>query len=207
MTLQATVGRGLIFILLLVLGMPAGAATVATVERVAGTVEIGSPAYQALGVGAAIAQGDVITTQVGARLELRFIDGMVLILGENARMQIDTLVYDPDDQIGQAAVQVAQGAFRVISGGIAKLPDHPFHLITPFATIGVRGTDFWGGPLDDPFAMVSLDGTVIITTPAGTTILTKGQGVEIKSLGGGTTAPHPWSPDKTSRAISTITFP
>jgi len=200
--------RGLVLMLGFFLALPAGAAPVATVSRIAGTAELLAVPPLALGEGSGIGMGDTILTQGGARVELRFIDGMVLTLGENARMVIDTLVYDPAATEAQASLRVSQGAFRVITGGIAKQPDHPFRLITPYASIGVRGTDFWGGALDDdPFAMVALDGAVVITTPKGTTLLTKGQGIEIKALGDGATTPHPWGRDKTDRAVGTVTFP
>ena len=196
----------LMFLALILCG-PVHAASVGWVTRLAGEAEIEAPTAKNLAAGDSVTQGDIIVTHKDARLELHFIDGMVLTLGEEARMVIDALVFDPAAAKGQVALKVNQGAFRVITGGIAKLPDHPFHLVTPFASIGVRGTDFWGGPLVDPFAMVTLDGVIEITTPAGTTVLNKGQGIEIKTLGGGTTAPHVWSPEKTLQAVRTVSFP
>ena len=197
----------ILWLLVMVWGGPVWADTVATVTRLAGMAELAATPPQDLHVGSVIALGDTIMSGAGARVELRFVDGMDLTLGENARLLIDTFVYDPDGGGGQVALRVDQGAFRLISGSIAKQPDHPFRLITPYASIGVRGTDFWGGPLEDPFEMVALDGTIVLTTAVGVTVLTKGMGVEIKSLGAGATVPHVWSPAKVGRAVQTITFP
>ena len=199
--------KSLLLLFLLGVSWPVWADPVAVVTRLAGSAALSAPAAGPLNVGSGVAMGDTVTTQSGARVELRFVDGMLLVLGENGSLRIDRLVYDPATSGGDVQLSVDQGAFRVITGSIAKQPDHPFHLITPFATIGVRGTDFWGGPLDDPFAMVTLDGAIVITTPAGTTVLTKGQGIEIKSLGAGTSVPHPWAAEKIKRAVSTISIP
>lgn len=196
-----------VFAILSTVARLAWAEPVATVSRLVGDAEITQPHPGVLTQGADVSVGDAIVTKNGARLELRFVDGMDLILGENAHLVIDRLIYDPTTATGQATLQIPDGAFRVITGAIAKLPDHPFQLTTPYASVGVRGTDFWGGPLDDPFAMVAIAGSISITTPTGTAILTPGQGIEIRSLGGPPSFPHPWSADKTARALKTVDFP
>jgi hypothetical protein len=192
---------------LMILSWPVFANPVAIVSRLAGEVEKESPSQQKLFEGASLFMGDVIVTGHDARIEMRFVDGMILTLGEDSQMKIDRLIYDPSSARGEVALKVSKGAFRVITGGIAKLPDHPFVLATPFASIGVRGTDFWGGPLDDPFAMISLDGTVIVSTPGGDVVLSPGEGTEISALGERPTEPHSWTPSKLSRAVKTISFP
>jgi hypothetical protein len=79
---------------------------------------------------------------------------------------------------------------------------------TPFATVGIRGTEFWGGPIDDQALGVFLiDGIVSVSNAAGQQILNRpGQGTNIATPG---MAPGPvtfWPQDKVNRAIATVTF-
>jgi hypothetical protein len=79
---------------------------------------------------------------------------------------------------------------------------------TPFAAIGVRGTEFWGGPIDDQALGVFLiEGAVRVSNAAGARILERpGQGTNIARSGA---APGPvtlWPPDKVNRALATVAF-
>lgn len=176
---------------------------VASITRLVGEASVG---HHRLSQGDTVSMGDTISTLDHARVELRFIDGMDITLGENAQLQIDTLIFDPTDHSGSAVLAVPVGAFRVKTGKIAKTPD-AFSLTTPYVSIGVRGTDFWGGPLDDPFAVLTLDGIVTVATPQGQVILTKGQGTEIKQGQLVPMPPHPWGAKKIQRALDTVSFP
>ena len=77
---------------------------------------------RALKKGADIYLGDVLSTARASRLQIRMID--------------------------DAVIRLMQGAVRAVSGKIAQLDGHPFQLRTEVATIGVRGTEVWGGLLD-----------------------------------------------------------
>jgi hypothetical protein len=56
------------------------------------------------------------------------------------------------EQGSNAAVRLLSGAVGIVTGKIASLSGRPFELKTATATIGVRGTTFWGGdgPLSSP---------------------------------------------------------
>jgi Ca2+-binding RTX toxin-like protein len=92
----------------------------------------------ALTQGSNIAQGDVVATGAGAALQITFVDGTTLSLGESSRIAIDAFVYDPGG--GVAALDLIEGLFVVVTGEIAGLGPEAFRLTTPVATIGVRGT-------------------------------------------------------------------
>jgi hypothetical protein len=76
------------------------------------------------------------------------------------------------------------------------------------AVIGVRGTDFWGGPIDDQTLGVFLiEGVVSVSNPAGQQILNQsGQGTNISSPGAAPGAVTLWPPDKVDRATATVAF-
>ena len=54
-------------------------------------------------------------------------------------MTLDELVFDPATGEGDLLVNLVEGVFRIISGAI---PSENFTVVTPAATIGIRGTDF-----------------------------------------------------------------
>jgi len=79
---------------------------------------------------------------------------------------------------------------------------------TPVANVGIRGTEFWGGPIDDQALGVFLiEGSVRVSNAAGERILSqRGQGTNIATPGA---APGPvtlWPPDKVSRALAAVAF-
>ena len=60
------------------------------------------------------------------------------------------------------------GAFRFLSGQVSKLARSDVAVTTPFATVGIRGTEFWAGPIDDQVLGVFLiEGAVSVSNAAG----------------------------------------
>ena len=126
---------------------------------------------------------------------------------QNAAMTLDTFVYDPDKAKGQLKLDV-KGAFRFLAGAVAKQPDAQVAVATPIATVGVRGTEFWGGPIDEQALGVFLiEGSVTVTNAAGEVILdTAGQGTNIGTPGAAPGAVTIWPQDKVERALATVAF-
>ncbi|MBL8669428.1 MAG: FecR domain-containing protein [Alphaproteobacteria bacterium] len=94
--------------------------------------------------GAPVFPLDLLRTAKETRLEVTFTDESKLTLGDDSELQIDTYVFDPARSEGQQFLGITQGVFRMVTGNVAKLAGSPFRVRTPVATIGVRGTDFWG---------------------------------------------------------------
>jgi len=82
----------------------------------------------------------------------------VLTLGENASVLIDRYVYDPDKGIGETVLQATKGAFRFATGRIKELKAKTIAISTPVADIAVRGTEFWGGPINAKYGVLLLEG-------------------------------------------------
>jgi Ca2+-binding RTX toxin-like protein len=92
-----------------------------------------------LSVGAPVHQGEVILTKAGSNVEIKFLDDTVLSEGENSNLRLDTYAFDPSKG-GSLLFNMAEGAFRVVTGKIADDNPENFKLKSPLATIGIRGT-------------------------------------------------------------------
>ncbi|HEY6670008.1 MAG TPA: FecR family protein, partial [Methyloceanibacter sp.] len=140
------------------------------------------------------------------RLRVTFRDDTVLTLGEKASVVIDRYVYDPDRQVGETILQATKGAFRFASGRIKAMKQNKIAVSTPVADIGVRGTEFWGGPLDK-YGVLLLQGEVTVSNQEGSVVLSNpGQGTDIPSPLDAPGGPSAWPADKVARAIETITL-
>ena len=164
-------------------------------------------ATRALAVNASVILNETVTTGAAARLEVTFKDNTRLTLGENAKLTLDRYVFNPAAGRGTIRFKVV-GALRFLSGQVSKLARSDVSVTTPVATIGIRGTEFWGGPIDDQVLGVFLiEGAVRVSNAAGARILNRpGQGTNIVRAGA---APGPvtfWPQDKVNRAIATVTF-
>ncbi|MEX0852203.1 MAG: FecR family protein, partial [Bauldia sp.] len=153
-------------LVLLVCGTPADAATaIGKVGRVQGAVEgTVEGATGALAPDDAVFLGEVIETGAEGRAEMALDDGTVLTIGENARLTLDTFVVGSAGA-NRLAVTVA-GAFRFVSAALGA-SRRQASVTTPFAVIGVRGTDFWGGPIDGRFGVYLFEGAVAVANAAG----------------------------------------
>jgi hypothetical protein len=150
---------------------------------------------------------DDIVTAAAARAELTFVDGTRLTIGEQSQVKIDSFVFEDGPRGNRVSLTIA-GPFRYVSGKVGAGEGGAVSVRTPVATIGVRGTDFWGGPIDQQYGVFLLEGSVSVTTSAGEVVLTApGTGVDIA---GADQPPGPivqWGQAKVNRAIATVTFP
>lgn len=192
----------------LVAGSASAVEPIGSVSRVQGmSSAIVDGAAAPLDLGASVFLNQEVSTGEEARLELTFVDGTQLTLGEKAKMILDTFVYSPAEGTGKLTMAVT-GAFRFVSGQVSKQPNKQVAVTTPVATVGIRGTEFWGGPIDDQALGVFLiEGEVTVTNANGEqTLDTPGQGTNIATPD---VAPGPvtiWPQAKVDRAIATVTF-
>jgi len=131
--------------------------------------------------GEKLYKADQILTGRDSAIEMKLLDGSFINLGELADMFIEELVYDPIKKDGFMDIKVAIGAFRIVSGSIAKLGPDLMQLKIPTATIGIRGTGLvgkaslvgsenWVILVKDPEGHI---GQLIIENTVGITILSK----------------------------------
>ncbi len=149
---------------------------------------------------------DLLVTGKGARLLAELKDGTELTLGENAKLEIDKLIYDPGSADNSLVLNVVAGAFLFVGGRIEDAGSGAVTIRTPVVTIGVRGTTVWGGLIDDGFGVLVLDGAVTVSTAAGTVALRPGEGTMIFQSTEAPSAPVVWPQEKVDRAVATVSF-
>ncbi|MCF2858025.1 FecR family protein [Pseudoalteromonas sp. SMS1] len=151
---------------------------------------------------------DFITTGKLARAQFRFQEGTILTLGADTRFLVADFSYTHAQNTSSASFEFIQGAFRVVTGEITKVARPNFKIKTPLGSIGIRGTDFWGGHLYDtesievilldsehPLTIENQFGKVVISEPGTGSTLRKGKPP---------TQPVKWSKQKLQDAVKTI---
>jgi len=107
-----------------------------------------SASIGALSSGEKIFLGDDIKVGDTGRLQVLLVDETVFTLGAGAEMTIDKFVYDPN-QTNELAANIKKGAFRFVSGKVAKAGKDAMKVSVPGATIAVRGTQVAGQASED----------------------------------------------------------
>lgn len=151
---------------------------------------------------------DTILTGEDTRAEIVLIDDSQLSIGDNSELTIDEMVYEPGKK-GRGVLTLARGVFRMVSGKINKHDGGTLTLRTPVATIGVRGTDFWGLQEEDKLTMALIDnGIVEITGADGRTVTldTPLQAVVIERGQPTPAAPYNLTPEQLAEAAKTVTY-
>jgi hypothetical protein len=92
---------------------------------------------QTLSPGSAIFSQEMIHTGESGVADLRFHDSSNLSVGPKSEVRLDKFVYDPNRSAGSAAVEVARGSFRFVTG--PQSAGVTYQIKTPFGTLGVRG--------------------------------------------------------------------
>ena len=89
-------------------------------------------------------ENDKILTGRKSSVEIKLIDGSLVNIGELGDVSLIDLAYDPIKKDGFIDIKIATGAFRMVSGSIAKLGPDLMVLKLPTATVGIRGTGIVG---------------------------------------------------------------
>lgn len=124
----------------------------------------------------AIFQGDTLKTGSRGRLQIRFNDGARLSLRPNTEMDMESYRYEPQrPRRDRVSMRLKRGGFRTVTGNIGKRSRTRYRVNTPYAVIGVRGTDY-GASFEegngDPFVLMGVnEGTTTLTNDAGQAIV------------------------------------
>jgi len=201
--------KTMIWLMLLLLPCLAKAAcNVGSVEKVDGDALLIRHARSfRLGTDMLICNGDRYQTAANSVATLKLRDGSIITVGKGSDFAInDYHIYK--DKPNNASFELFKGAFRSVTGFITKRP-HRYEIKTAVATIGIRGTDFWGGfgLTENGLDVVMLDGHgVYVVDPEGNKVELDKPGLGTTVVAGqAPTTPKAWSAEKVEKAISTIT--
>jgi len=102
--------------------------------------------------GGALFLNDQVTTDAKGKLQVMLLDETIFTVGPNSKVALDEFVYDPGNDAGKVSVKITKGAFRFITGKVARKEPANMKVKLPTGTIGIRGTQFYvnqaGGPAD-----------------------------------------------------------
>jgi hypothetical protein len=162
---------------------------------------------QPIGPNASVFLDEVLSTGAAARLEVTFTDSTRLTLGENAKLTLGTYVFNP--AAGRRTINFALvGAVRFVTGKLSRGMLSRVSLTTPVANVGVRGTDFFAGPIDNQaLGVLLIEGAVSVSNAAGQRTLSRpGQGTNIAAPGAPPGPVTIWPQAKVDRALASVAF-
>ncbi|MDE2336578.1 MAG: FecR domain-containing protein, partial [Alphaproteobacteria bacterium] len=173
-----------------------GSAAITPVGGMPAAVTVNMPVYL----------NDIVQTGADARVFILFIDNTNVVLSANALLKIDKYVYDPDDDTSanNNAAYTIEGAFEYVSGLIGHRANPDVQVNTPVGSIGIRGTDFWGGPADGQYDVVVAEGQVSLKTDGGEQLVNKGEGTSVLNRFSRPAPAAVWSAARLNRLAATV---
>ena len=154
-------------------------------------------------LGADLFLNDKVTTQTRAKARLRFIDESIISLGENTRLTLSKLVFDPNKQRdAEYGLEGGLALFQVSKVVLSQL----FQVITPFGSFRAKGTVFAVEVNATQARLSVLEGVVEFSDSTGATItVSAGQQLEVTSGGASTAAPVLLPSGEEARLLGAVT--
>ncbi len=194
-TVHSRFEHGLPLVLLLLLAISVAAPSAFAAK--AGNVVIAKGAVQASMDGKSrglqrrseIQEQETVTTGAASRTQLRFVDGALLTLNENAELAITEYTYrDPGGKPDKVLLRLAKGGFRTVTGAIGKTDHSAYKVETPLASIGIRGTLFsvFYDIVKEILEVIVEQGRVLVTSETGSIMIGPGEqytGVRVRADG------------------------
>lgn len=148
---------------------------------------------------------DVIETGPKSRTFILFIDNTQITLSENTRFTADEYAFDAEaPQQNKAHYSVARGAFQYLSGAISKTRNPNVEVETAYGTIGIRGTKFWAGEIEQEYGVNVEEGQVRVRNDGGEVFVDKGKGTSVKSRRQKPSTAMPWPAKKLQLIAATV---
>jgi hypothetical protein len=90
-----------------------------------------------INVGDGLLRDEIVRTGLDSATRLVMADSTNLSLGPSASLRLDRTVFDDEHHYRDVAIRLTSGAIRFVTGHSEKAA---YKIMTPLATIGVRGT-------------------------------------------------------------------
>ena len=173
-------------------------ATILTVEGTATVTPAGSKDSVPAKADMHIHMHDVIQTGKQSKLFLQFIDNTQISLADSTKLTVDEYVFDPDNKAdNKARYSVLEGTFDYLSGLVAKKKDPDVQIKTTYGSIGIRGTQLWGGHVPGHgYGIYVSEGAIGVNNSGGGVNFGAGLGTFILGPGQPPGPPGPWTADE-----------
>lgn len=83
---------------------------------------------------------DLVRTGANSKVGMIFEDDTVVSLGPNSTMVVDDFLFQPNENKLSFIAHIIRGTASYLSGQIARLAPNNVKVVTPHATVGMRGT-------------------------------------------------------------------
>lgn len=126
------------------LGPVAYADVAGHVQFVNGNVQLSNASgpTRSLQKGDAIREGDTLTSAAAASAQIRMEDGGLVAVRPDTQLKFDQFVFNgKQDGTERSFFSLLKGGFRAVTGLVGQLNKTTYRIVTPVATIGIRGTD------------------------------------------------------------------
>lgn len=129
-----------------------------------------------LSLGDTLEEGQTVKSGKEGFVTMRFADGQLVLLHPGSSFTVSKYKYSAQDtKSSNILFRLAVGAMRFVSGAIGKTNPQNFSLLTPTATIGIRGTDCVVISDAETTIVVCDSGTAIFDTSGGHSEVGPGQ--------------------------------
>jgi hypothetical protein len=138
--------------------------------------------------------GETVVTGRDARVALRFSDGGYIVLQADTRLRVEAYHFEGAvDGTERNVLSLIRGGLRAITGIIGRTNKSSFRLITPAATVGVRGTEYAVQYTDRLVASVR-KGEIVLCNGSGCNSAGQGEAYAVAASDAGpvlVAGPHP----------------
>lgn len=95
-----------------------------------------------LTLGSPVYRSDYLLTGADGYLQVVFTDGGRVALDAMSKLLVENYHYQENGVKDKALIRLVRGTMRAVSGRLGKVDHDEYSLVTPVATIGIRGTAF-----------------------------------------------------------------
>lgn len=142
-----------------------------------------NPAHQVVNSEAIVPDTLISTGDKSAAL-LKFSDGQIITMHANSALHVFDYRYDAKRaEASSIVLSMFKGGMRFVTGLIGQRRKQSFRLLTPNATIGIRGTEFMVTMVNNSMYSQVLTGNIAMTNGAGSVVLGAGQTAVVASSG------------------------
>lgn len=140
-----------------------------------------NPAHQVVNSEAIVPDTLISTGDKSAAL-LKFADGQIITMHANSALHVFDYRYDAQRaEASSIVLSMFKGGMRFVTGLIGQRRKQSFRLLTPNATIGIRGTEFMVTMVNNSMYSQVLTGNIAMINGAGSVVLGAGQTAVVAS--------------------------